>query len=169
MEEFRTLREHGFICPGCLTDYSQLTGKALNMIFQKCHVHSKGCPLHDNGDYFWACRACNSLQNTKCGYYKKGIFIQTCITEDAARWKTNHCQKSKRTQHPVYTSDREFEILNNFILSRKSEFKDAGVIFERRICWSAYLMALVRLEQISPRPAVLFKGLTGIDDIVSPK
>lgn len=71
------IKSIGCVCQGCMENFSGCTDRALVMIFERCHFHTKKCQFRDE-QTFVACMLCNRGQHTKCGYFSNGNFISTC-------------------------------------------------------------------------------------------
>lgn len=80
MKKIQEIRNINCICPGCLHDFSHCDNTALDMIFQKCHIHSKNCvDRKTNKETFLACRNCNAKQKDKCGIFRNGELLKSCV------------------------------------------------------------------------------------------
>lgn len=66
-------------CPGCGHAFNFEDDYALLMIFQRCHIHARGCLSRLKQEVFYACQRCNYAQFNYCGYWESpGVFIYTC-------------------------------------------------------------------------------------------
>lgn len=78
--KIQDIRAKGAICPGCKFDFSACPDKALDMVFEKSHIHNSACrkKLAKQGrGFFWACQLCNRRQSNTCGYWDEaGKFVQ---------------------------------------------------------------------------------------------
>jgi hypothetical protein len=69
-KKLNKIRRIGCICPGCGHDFSSCDDKALHIVFERCHYHSRKCFRRLKNDVFYACMVCNMKQKDVCGYWE---------------------------------------------------------------------------------------------------
>ena len=79
IKKIEEIKKINCTCCGCGHKFDENDEKALLMIFERAHIHSKDCEKRKKEEVFLACRFCNAAQSKTCGYWEAPQkFIATC-------------------------------------------------------------------------------------------